>query len=321
MKNISTNIQELTFILTKECNLNCEYCSQSHTKDKPSLEYLQTLINNFNKVKMFLNDFLYIDIFGGEPLLYQNQIKFLVEFLREQEQLLNKKFKIRVFTNGLLELKDIDFYIKNNIVFSISYDGLGNKRGKITDQLFDNINLLNENNLIDKIAFSVLNPSKNYLIKNYLHISKQLKNLTKITHYLVREPYLWTNIGVESYINNFNTFISYAKVYKEEYNQLPLYIQSKISFFNKNKLGCESGINRFTISNEILDCGVINFENEFFAKNKNYLNLYDKYCSTCEIQNDCDKKCPKYFLDHPEIFKEVFCKIKKYEIKKIKEIL
>ena len=319
---LATNsVSELTFIITKECNLNCEYCSQRHIKDIPDKKYINQLTDNFNKIKLFLNDFVYIDLFGGEPLLYQNELKYLINFLRDQENKLNKTFKIRVFTNGILQIKDLEYFEKNKIVFSISFDGLGDKRGKNKGYIIENIKVLNKLNLIDKISFSILNPLNNYLLKNYYYISSIIGNLSKVTHYLIREPYLWTEEGVNNYLKNFDKFIEFSKIYKKDFNEFPLYIKAKLSFFNKNKLGCESGINRFTISNNILDCGVINFENEFFAKNKNYLKIYEKYCSNCEIQKDCDKKCPKYFLDYPEIFNKTFCKIKKYEINKIKELL
>ena len=318
---LATKINELTFIITKECNLNCSYCSQKHIKDPPTLDYLEKLIKNFEKIKLFLNDFVYIDLFGGEPLLYQKQLKILIKYLREQEKFLNKKFKIRIFTNGTILINNLDFFKEKNIVFSISFDGLGNDRGKQLGYLLENIKELNNLNLIDKIAFSVLNPNRNFLLKNYNYIAKTTKIFSKITHYLIREPYLWTDIGVENYIDNFNKFIEFAKFYKKEFNDFPLYIKSKISFFGKNKFGCESGINRFTISDEILDCGVLNFKNEFFSENKNYLNIYEKYCNNCEIKVDCDKKCPKYFFDYPEIFIKTFCKIKRHEIKKIKELL
>ncbi len=320
----STKIKELTIILTKECNLNCSYCSQKHLKDSPTEEYLNTIFKNFNKMKIFLDDFVYIDIFGGEPLLYQDKIKKVVLFLRKEEQKLNKSFRIRVFTNNLILIKDINFFEEHNIVFSISYDGLGNERGNINKEskkyFLKNIEILKDHNLIDKISFSVLNPSKDFLLKNYLYISKRIGNISQVNHYLIREPYLWTEEGVNNYLNNFDKFIEYSKFYFKEYNDYPFYIKVKMSFFGKKMFGCESGISRFTISNEILDCGVISFENEFFAKGKNYLDLYSKICSTCEIKNDCDKKCPKYFFDYPEIFQKVFCKIKKHEIKKIKEL-
>jgi len=320
IKNLHTKIQELTFIITKECNLNCSYCSQKHMKDIPDMKYFKKIISNFNKLKLFLDNFVYIDLFGGEPLLYQEFLKLLIQFLREEESKLNKKFKIRIFTNNLLLIEDFDFFIKHNIFFSISYDGLGGERGKINNVFFTNLKELQKNNLIDKIAFSVLNPKNDFLLKNYFYIAKHVENISKVTHYLIREPFLWTERGVNNYLREFDKFIDFAKIYNQEFNDYPLYIKSKKSFFGKNIYGCESGINRFTISNEILDCGVLNFENEFFSKNKNYIQLYNSICDTCEIKDDCDKKCPKYFYDYPELFQKTFCKIKKYEIKKIRSL-
>jgi len=244
----------------------------------------------------------------------------IIKFLREEEKELNKRFKIRIFTNNLIPIENFDFYIKKQIFFSISYDGLGIQRGKVNNDFFNNLRILNEYGLIDKIAFSVLNPKKDFLLKNYFYVAKQVKNLSKVTHYLIREPFSWTKKGVDNYLNEFEKFISFAKIYQKEFNEYPLYIKSKLSFFGKNLYGCESGINRFTISDKILDCGVLNFDNEFFAKNKNYINLYETICETCEIKNDCDKKCPKYFYDNPKLFQEVFCKIKKFEIQKIRSL-
>jgi len=332
MKNLkTTKIKELTILITKECNLNCSYCVQKHIKDKINDQKIKNIKNNFNKLIPFLNDFVYIDLFGGEPLLYQDALKEIISFLRQKEKELNKIFVLKIFTNNLLEINDIQFYIDNKIKFSISYDGLHNNERfpKEKLSLFKyNINILNKFNLIEKVSFSYLfNNEDNYIVKNFLSIKSELNiDPSLIIFYLIREPYYWTKEKIKKYQNDFKNFIKFNEEYYKITGKLTRYIESKLSFFDKNILSCGSGIDRFTIdSKEIIDCGVNTFQNEFFYNQKNqennYLNFIKDNCSVCEIQNHCDKKCPKYMVTEPELFLLNICEIKKIEIKEIQKLI
>lgn len=80
--------------LTNKCNLYCKYCYQNSspkvdTSDELKLKDWEGLL-----IKLKYFKIRKINIVGGEPLLYDKLWKFLKE--------IDKKIKIRIFTNGLL---------------------------------------------------------------------------------------------------------------------------------------------------------------------------------------------------------------------------
>lgn len=121
MLNLKDNIFTIFIMLGQNCNLNCKYCMQ------------HTLINTIQD-KSVINDEIFdfvmhhadkqsqpIDIrfYGGEPLLYFNDIKDIVFKLKEA----NVSFSI--ISNGKLLSKNIVEFFNNNKFTgcAISWDG------------------------------------------------------------------------------------------------------------------------------------------------------------------------------------------------------
>ena len=105
----------LTFIVTQGCNMNCPYCWVK--KDKAHLTAEQMKLA-FDKVKEKGN--VSVGFFGGEPLLYFDEIKKFTELVRD-----DPKFKgFSLTTNGTLVTDEVIDWIKENKVgFILSYDG------------------------------------------------------------------------------------------------------------------------------------------------------------------------------------------------------
>ena len=328
MKSIPINylntVNEITLILSTQCNLSCSYCNQRH---KESILDIRSILDTFKKLKESnkINKDTKIDFFGGEPLLeYDN----LIILYNELKKLNLENFNI--ITNAkskkVLELP-------NDIKIITSYDGIDQKQNrskKDTETILEHLKILSTQNKIHRLSFAY----DNYLIENYKYIS-ELLNLSefKINHYLIRETSFWNEFKVKEYLNKFKDLIKYQSIlnelriyYKQEKQYLP-YIQNKINFFGKNKLGCGFGKTRISILNgNILDCGIGLPSGEF----KNFNNLdslkkvendLENFCKDCEVKEDCSKKCPIQIKLNPEEFKNTFCKIYKNEIKLIKNFV
>lgn len=109
----------IAFMLTDQCNLNCEFCWQklsiptfgTFTKELID-ETLEYFYNNYNEYS------LVIAVLGGEPTLYPELIE---EIAKKQDELYHK-ISIRVYSNGLFNpekiLKICETY--ENITFQIS---------------------------------------------------------------------------------------------------------------------------------------------------------------------------------------------------------
>lgn len=104
------------------CNLNCRGCSHYSPVAEPHFCNLDTLQKSMEKLSKFSDCFSYINILGGEPLLFHDICK-MMRIVRQY--MLNNK--IRLMTNGLLlttpHRLPVDFWEtcrKNNIMLSIT---------------------------------------------------------------------------------------------------------------------------------------------------------------------------------------------------------
>lgn len=96
-------------ILGYKCNMKCSYCYQkkSHNNNKNmSYEVIDKFLERFNKLEGNHT----INFFGGEPLLYVNEIKYIMSKI-------DKKHGISIATNGLFrkEFYDLEEYWGNEI--------------------------------------------------------------------------------------------------------------------------------------------------------------------------------------------------------------
>ena len=97
--------------LGRDCNFNCKYCLQDngHFHQRKSIEKPKLS----EKLLQFLDSYNYdctkVMLWGGEPLLYIDSIKELLERY-------GNKFDWGVITNGILLNKDI-IIIQNGAIF------------------------------------------------------------------------------------------------------------------------------------------------------------------------------------------------------------
>ncbi|RKZ84280.1 MAG: hypothetical protein DRR19_17960 [Candidatus Parabeggiatoa sp. nov. 1] len=111
-------------VITEKCNLRCTYCfvmdQQKQLRDmKPEvLDKTLALIKKFGSRRE-----LTVQIFGGEPLIYIDRIKYIIESLKDSDVFQNCHFEVN--TNATLVNKiELDWFkaYKEKIIFSISLD-------------------------------------------------------------------------------------------------------------------------------------------------------------------------------------------------------
>lgn len=114
----------IKILLGDACNFRCAYCRQSthNKKEKINYETLNTfvhlLLNNLD-----LSNLRKVEFWGGEPLLYWDEIQFLKnKFLN-----INKDCVLHLTTNGSLITKDIckELISGPNYMIKLSHDGPG----------------------------------------------------------------------------------------------------------------------------------------------------------------------------------------------------
>ncbi len=131
---------QLTLFLTNSCNLNCIYCYEHKDNFVMSFhcatEWISKCLNNNS------NNFWYICLFGGEPLLQYSLIKRICEWTWQQNWPTSYKFLIQ--TNGTLLNDDMKNWFsinKDKIGMCLSLDGKKETHDKNRNNSFDRIDI------------------------------------------------------------------------------------------------------------------------------------------------------------------------------------
>lgn len=126
---------DYTISITNKCNLKCSYCYERHL----NTEY--GCIGDDTRVKIadFVNsrgDADTVYLFGGEPLLYKDTVKYYIETLRAN--------RFVITTNGTLLDEDFLKWCEGkNVIINMSHDGRDcTERGADTALLDANLKLL-----------------------------------------------------------------------------------------------------------------------------------------------------------------------------------
>ena len=114
----------LRILFGHACNYDCTYCMQKDIGDPTERSRNVFLTRFMNQIKnnLDLADLERVELWGGEPFLYWNDIKPVMELLDEE----GRHFFIS--TNGSpLRQKHVDFFktLKASVQLSISHDGPG----------------------------------------------------------------------------------------------------------------------------------------------------------------------------------------------------
>jgi uncharacterized protein len=114
-----------------------------------------------------------IIFFGGEPMLEQNMIETIVDYINKEHP---ERFHLSMITNGtLLTQSFMDFAKENNISIVLSYDGIYGPRNRVSEEgeelLVINKDWITSNNIS---AISVIDTT------NVMHLHENLKHLKEI---------------------------------------------------------------------------------------------------------------------------------------------
>lgn len=314
--NTAHNSKTLHFIIatTKACNYKCYYCFEAKhiSNEKMTHETMDDVVNFIIKKckeRPEANDLL-LQWFGGEPLLYQEPIRYITSKLKEYTA--NKKISIRghITTNGRLFTPDvIDNMVNNYCIKSvqITLDGLPKDYARIkgcSEKDFSTV----INNI--KYAQDKLD------IKIRLNLKDNLQSLKSLIEYIDQEKlrvrvsilHIWDTTQDNS------TYHSKYKEYTYNYNQLVQYIMDNsytylmgdISKVQRKRMSCKANVDwqyvidiygnlyrcvekitepKYSIGN--IKDGVTNPDMEdLFIENL----LYEK-CKSCAFLPQCLGKC------------------------------
>lgn len=322
------------------CNFDCSYCYQSHLKKEFMNEnHLNSIYNMIDKQSP---EILFLEYFGGEPMLNLSFIKKLNSSLIQRFQSVNKSFYASMTTNGyLLSKKNLNELYKAQIFkLQITLDGI--------EEDHDKFRRLKNGGATHSVILNNLRNSLDYLTENNFTITIRVNFNEKTATDEKRKQFLdsmedlgqspnfnfkFHPISDFSSLNNFNntTDSLCSKIYSNEL-QKQFEIEAfernfqlaDLSFFSsKRALSCYAGKeNSFIISpdysikkctialdNEINHVGTL-LQNGEIIKNENWYkwinpNPDDKdKCIDCFLSYYCNSNaCPL----HNMIQKKTIC--------------
>lgn len=176
----------LTINPTLDCNMNCWYCSVVTAGAMRSNVHMSD--DMLKRVKLFIDklaimdrmDGIYLDWFGGEPLLYFDEVIYPIASHCKKQTITRKiKFTNFITTNGYLIEKYIDKF--NEIAlsnFQITIDGNEKRHDKIR-QHFGNPSFAKILNNIILLCEKIVNAN---IILRINYDKQTLNNVTEIIH-------------------------------------------------------------------------------------------------------------------------------------------
>lgn len=130
-----TTLEFMYLLLTDGCNLRCDYCFEeaplipidfkpvlmSEETAKEAIDYFDQLTDRYGRS----NQKKIIHLYGGEPLLNKNVIKYVISHISNINKMRGfEKYEVVIVTNGILIDEDIaKLFSSHQVTVGISLDG------------------------------------------------------------------------------------------------------------------------------------------------------------------------------------------------------
>lgn len=141
-KRLKIPSRELSFFMTANCNLTCDYCylPGKNINTRMSFEVAKKAVDYFvsNSPKIFNEQCLILDFIGGEPLLEIDLMEEIVDYFKILTYKHNhhwfNNYRIMMTTNGTLcKNKNFERFLeknRENAFIAISLDGIKEKHNR-----------------------------------------------------------------------------------------------------------------------------------------------------------------------------------------------
>ncbi|MDY3362767.1 radical SAM protein [Riemerella anatipestifer] len=256
---------------TMNCNFSCWYCYESHEKKSKisdeTIEKIIKLIENIFKKNPKMQ-FIVLSFFGGEPLLFYNQMKILMESAKKITDKYSKRMEIAITSNGLLITDQVIKDLKNYNVagFQITLDGNRENHDKVRfvskskgsyDTIIDNIKKLARNKFIVTLRI-------NYTKENLVGLENVIDDLRDLS------------IDEKKFIS-----LSMQKVFQEKNSEdLAQMVESFKNYALKNGIYHRSSVLSDTVRNSCYadkkNQSVINYNGDVYKCNARDFNQKNK---------------------------------------------
>lgn len=300
-----THIKKFTIQLGFSCNMSCSYCLQSKAKKVNfNQEHCDKILEQLNNTDLTNTK---IEFWGGEPLLYIEEIKYIVEHLTI------KPHHFVIITNGMLLTLDlVKYFIDNNFNITLSHDAQGQDvRGKEPLEKKESLEAIKYLYHNHKGRFAI----NSVITKGNINTEERLKYFGK---YLEESDITKIPHGGEGPVYNSELeLLNTETLCQDVYNDIILGYGSNYSYYLQIMNNFFKSIGKKKLENITTKCGIDNPDKykvlsldgkELSCHNYNYkfdikkLSSSDK-CLKCPVVHLCKSSCPAMDKDS-EVFKK-----------------
>ena len=321
-KYVDNSYMGLTIMPTEQCNFRCVYCYEDHLKPKMKM-HVQKAIVEYVEQNIDKHKGLWVEWFGGEPLLAMDVVKYLSECFLDICKRHNKPYKAGMTTNGYFLNHETFKQLYNYHVwhYQITIDGskkihdmqrpLVNGAGSF-DRIVENLKQIRDNDkhrlwgitLRTNVSLNMLNGMNEYLtmLKHEFSndrrftfvLRKMWSNNTECSDEIVCADDMYNRISQSSLDNGFLSFNDYQMSFDLGYVCYAAkpydYVIGSDGKFYKCTVHLDSDNNHV---GSITDDGKVEFYDEKLAMwNTPNSNLIKK-CKKCSLYATCvSRSCP-----------------------------
>lgn len=292
-------------ILTKECNLNCNYCGGGSDTPPKEVQYSVPHLSSF----ISQDEAPVIEFYGGEPLLR-------IETMEKIMDAIPARFVIQ--TNGMFLDKVKPQYLEKFHSILVSIDGTkettdSNRSSGVYDKIMRNISVIRQRGFSGDLVARMTVSQGTDIYDNVLHLAN-LKAFDHV-HWQLGFEMFWESglddgAGLEDWISSYNAGISSLVEWwvgeMARTGKVPgivpfIGVMNSLLSGAPSRLRCGSGIDFFTVmpDGRISACPVsVDFDFSVVGSIHNAApaSLCDKICVgepcvLCDIFNICGGRC------------------------------
>jgi uncharacterized protein len=332
---------KITIAPTLHCNLNCFYCYQGHSSGRMDITTCNKIIDELKKIiKTKKYNSVFVDWYGGEPLLELNVIKYFSNCIFDFCLNNNIKYSSSIVTNGTLltsrnitilkeaKITNIQITLDGDKVTHDKYRPFANGKGSF-ELIFDNLKLaashfninlrINVDNNNINSAFHLLNKFE----QNNLLLNKQKKFIPYIS--MIGKLGENCSFSMSNAIDIFE-FYDFALSFQKKVIEISsnITIDEVLELPKKNRKACGAQDadsicidpfgNIFKCGLELHDekrsCGKIWDSFECSVNYKKWIDFNpfsNEKCVNCIYFPICLGGCQKYSFDNNDLYRSESC--------------
>jgi uncharacterized protein len=191
------NPMHIALNVTHKCNLDCDYCygdggtyggPPAHMTRETAKQAVDFLFDISGEKEKSCR----ITLFGGEPLLHFELVKFVIDYARKKAAQYDKNIYFGITTNGtLLDDENSDYLLNEKVDVTFSLDG--------PRQIHDSNRKFKQNK--NKSSFDLTHPN----VLRFIEKAARLKNPFYALRATLTRPALQNYLELRDFFNGFDT--------------------------------------------------------------------------------------------------------------------